>query len=66
MSIKIKDLKPRARIWFEGHGDDEIYTVYGNPYIGDDNMWYVDVTDDGDYCWLFSEQDEQFLHLEGE
>lgn len=59
--MEIKDLKPRDRIWFEPHGEDEVYTVFGNPYIEQDG-WMVSVTDDGDYCWHFSETDEPRLH----
>ena len=63
--LKIKDLKSKQRIWHERHGADEIYTVWGSPFemllTGE---WAVETKNEGGFCWVFYEVDQEQLHLE--
>lgn len=62
--VSIKHLRPNERICYRGVYEDEVYTVFGNPWLNERGTWSVDVTDSGDYCFVFDEGDEKYLFYE--
>jgi len=61
--LKIKDLKIRQRFYaMDSQGEPYGFTTYGSP-AEINGVWTVDCTDDGDYCFTFTEEDEAILFL---
>lgn len=61
--LKIKDLKNRQRFYaMDADGEPYSFRVWMEPTKVND-IWTVDCTDEGDYCFTFTEEDEKILFL---
>lgn len=59
--LKIKDLKTRQRFYaMDSSGEPYGFTLYMEPMLIN-GVWTADCTDDGDYCYIFTEEDEAIL-----
>lgn len=61
--LKVKEIK-NAQVFYgkSSNGSPYRFKAWGDARLDADGFWELDCTDEGDYCYTFTESDEAILY----